>query len=287
MASSSDSPGAPGNVRNARELFDLTGRLAVVTGGTRGLGLAMVRAFASAGAEVVVVSRKPDACNEVVAMLRSEGLKAAGCACHVGHWDELEPLVERVYDEFGRIDVLVNNAGISPLYPKLSQVSEELFDKVIGVNLKGPFRLAALVGERMVAAGGGSIINVSSTGAIRPTSDIVPYAAAKAGVNAMTIGLAHAFGPTVRVNAVMPGPFLTTIARAWDMDVFAERARTFPMRRAGQSEEIVGAALYLASDASTYTTGSIMVVDGGAQWSMAGTGAGSPDTQLEVNSSPG
>ena len=101
----------------------------------------------------------------------------------------------------------------------------------------------------------------------------------------MTVGLAHAFGPTVRVNAVMPGPFLTTIARTWDMDVFAERARTFPMRRAGQSEEIAGAALYLASDASTYTTGSILAVDGGAQWSMAGTGEGAPEAQLEVNSS--
>jgi NAD(P)-dependent dehydrogenase (short-subunit alcohol dehydrogenase family) len=277
VPSSSDRPDAPVNYRDARDLFDLTGRVAVVTGGTRGLGLAMVRAFASAGADVVVVSRKPEACEEVVATLRSEGLKAAGCACHVGHWDELEPLVERVHGDFGRIDVLVNNAGISPMYGKLSEVTEELFDKVIGVNLKGPFRLAALVGERMVAAGGGSIINVSSTGAIRPTGDIVPYAAAKAGVNAMTIGLAHAFGPTVRVNAVMPGPFLTTIARSWDMDVFAERARTFPMRRAGQSEEIVGAAMYLASDASTYTTGSIIVVDGGAQWSMAGTGDGAPD----------
>ena len=253
-------------------MFDLTGRLAVVTGGTRGLGLAMVRAFASAGAEVVVVSRKPDACNKVVAALRSEGLKAAGCACHVGHWEELEPFVDGIYRDFGRIDVLVNNAGISPIYGRLSEVTEELFDKVIAVNLKGPFRLAALVGERMVAAGGGSIINVSSTGAIRPTSDIVPYAAAKGGVNALTIGLAHAFGPTVRVNAVMPGPFLTTIARDWNMDVFAERARTFPMRRAGDAREIVGAALYFASDASTYTTGSILVVDGGAQWSMAGTG---------------
>jgi NAD(P)-dependent dehydrogenase (short-subunit alcohol dehydrogenase family) len=267
-------------------LFDLTGRLAVVTGGTRGLGRAMVHAFASAGAEVVVVSRKPEACDDVVATLRSEGLKAASCACHVGHWDELEPLVDRIYSDHGRIDILVNNAGISPPYPKLSEVTEELFDKVIGVNLKGPFRLAALVGERMVAAGGGSIINVSSTGAIRPTSDIVPYAAAKAGVNAMTVGLAHAFGPAVRVNAVMPGPFLTTIARNWDMEVFAERARTFPMRRAGHSDEIVGAALYLASDASTYTTGSILTVDGGAQWSMAGTGDGGPDTRLEVNSSP-
>ncbi len=276
----------PAGFRDARDLFDLTGRIAVVTGGTRGLGLAMVRAFASAGAEVVVVSRKPEACDEVVASLRSDGLKVAGCACHVGHWDELEPLVEHIYGDFGRIDVLVNNAGISPLYGKLSEVTEDLFDKVIAVNLKGPFRLAALVGERMVAAGRGSIINVSSTGAARPTRDIVPYAAAKAGVNAMTVGLAHAFGPTVRVNAVMPGPFLTTISRTWDMDVFAERARTFPMRRAGQAEEIAGAALYLASDASTYTTGTILTVDGGAQWSMAGTGEGAPETRFELNSSP-
>lgn len=275
----------PGGFRT-RDLFDLTGRIAVVTGGTRGLGLAMVRAFASAGAEVVVVSRKPEACDEVVASLRSEGFKATSCACHVGHWDELEPFVERVYGDFGRIDILVNNAGISPMYGKLSDVTEDLFDKVLAVNLKGPFRLAALVGERMVAAGRGSIINVSSTGAARPTRDIVPYAAAKAGVNAMTVGLAHAFGPSVRVNAVMPGPFLTTISRAWDMEVFAERARTFPMRRAGQADEIAGAALYLASDASTYTTGTILTVDGGAQWSMAGTGEGAPETQLEVNSSP-
>ncbi len=286
LLNSSDSPGPPADAPDVRDLFDLTGRIAVVTGGTRGLGLAMVRAFASAGAEVVVVSRKPEACDEVVAGLRSEGLKAVAHACHVGHWDELEPLVDLVYRDFGRVDVLVNNAGISPPYGRLSEVTESLFDKVLSVNLKGPFRLAALVGERMVAAGGGSIINVSSTGAVRPTSDIVPYAAAKAGVNALTIGLAHAFGPTVRVNAVMPGPFLTTISHAWDMDAFAERARTFPMRRAGQSGEIVGAALYLASDASTYTTGSILTVDGGAQWSMAGTGEGAPEIELEVNSSP-
>lgn len=257
-----------------------------MTGGTRGLGLAMVRAFASAGADIIVVSRKPEACDEVAATLRSEGIKAAGCACHVGRWDELEPLVEGIYADYGRVDVLVNNAGISPMYGQLSEVTEDLFDKVISVNLKGPFRLAALVGERMVAAGSGSIINVSSTGAVRPTRDIVPYAAAKAGVNAMTVGLAHAFGPTVRVNAVMPGPFLTTISRSWDMDIFTERARTFPLRRAGQSEEIAGAVLYLASDASTYTTGSILTVDGGAQWSMAGTGDGGPEPQLEVNSSP-
>jgi NAD(P)-dependent dehydrogenase (short-subunit alcohol dehydrogenase family) len=260
----------------ARDRFDLSGRVAVVTGGTRGLGLAMARGFAQAGAEVVVVSRKPDACDEVVAALRAEGAKAAACACHVGHWDRLDGLVEEIYRDFGRVDVLVNNAGVSPQYGKLTDVTEELFDKVIAVNLKGPFRLAALVGERMVAGDGGSIINVSSTGAVRPTSDIVPYAAAKAGVNAITVGLAHALGPTVRVNAIMPGPFLTTISRAWDMDLFAERARTFPMRRAGDADEIVGTALYLASDASSFTTGTILTVDGGAQWSMAGTGDGGP-----------
>ena len=151
-------------------------------------------------------------------------------------------------------------------------MSEELFDKVIGVNLKGPFRLSALIGERMAAGDGGSIINISSTGAVRPTGDIVPYSAAKAGLNAMTVGFADALGPKVRVNAIMPGPFLTSISRTWDMDMLAERTRTFPLRRAGLAEEIVGAALYLASDASSYTTGSIMTVDGGAQWSMPGGG---------------
>jgi NAD(P)-dependent dehydrogenase (short-subunit alcohol dehydrogenase family) len=266
------------------DLFDLTDRVAVVTGGTRGLGLAMATAFAQAGAEVVVVSRKQDACRDIAAGLRHAGWRATGHACHVGHWEELDGLVEDLYRDFGRVDVLVNNAGVSPMYGRLTDVSEELFDKVIAVNLKGPFRLAALIGERMLAAGGGSIVNVSSTGAVRPTSDIVPYAAAKAGVNAMTVGLAHALGPTVRVNAIMPGPFLTTIAKAWDMDLFAERARTFPLRRAGEAGEIVGAALYLASDASTYTTGTVLTVDGGAQWSMAGTGEGGPSSSLEVNS---
>ncbi|MBV9802033.1 MAG: SDR family oxidoreductase [Solirubrobacterales bacterium] len=258
-------------------LFDLTGRVAVVTGATRGLGLAIATGFAHSGAELVVVSRKAEACEEVVASLRSEGANAIACACHVGNWESIDGLVDRVYREFGRVDVLVNNAGISPIYDKPSDVSEALFDKVIAVNLKGPFRLAALVGERMLAGRGGSIVNVSSIGAVRPTRDIIPYAAAKAGMNAMTVALADALGPRVRVNALMPGPFLTSIARQWDMNRFAERARTFPLRRAGLAEEIVGAAIYLASDASSYTTGTVLTVDGGAQWSMPGAGDAKPD----------
>jgi NAD(P)-dependent dehydrogenase (short-subunit alcohol dehydrogenase family) len=124
----------------------------------------------------------------------------------------------------------------------------------------------------MKARGSGSIINVSSTGAVRPTQDIVPYAAAKAGLNAITAGLADALGPPVRVNCIMPGPFLTDISTHWDQQAFAELARTFPLRRGGRPEEIVGAALYLASDSSSFTTGAIIAVDGGAQWSQANTG---------------
>jgi NAD(P)-dependent dehydrogenase (short-subunit alcohol dehydrogenase family) len=254
--------------RNGRSPFDLSGRVALVTGGTRGLGLEIARGFSAAGADVIVASRKEDACRRVAAELRAGGRRAAGHACHVGRWDEVERLVDAAYDEFGRVDVLVNNAGVSPLYSTLGEVTEDLFDKVIAVNLKGPFRLCALIGERMAAGDGGSIINISSTGAVRPTGDIVPYSAAKAGLNALTVGFAHALGPKVRVNAIMPGPFLTTISEAWDMDVLAQRTRTFPLRRAGIAEEIVGAALYLAGDASSFTTGSLLTVDGGAQWSM-------------------
>ena len=127
---------------------------------------------------------------------------------HVGRWDQLDGLVDAAYGRFGKVDVLVNNAGMSPLYESLTGVNEKLFDAVVNLNLKGPFRLAALVGERMVGTGGGSIINVSSIAAMRPRPEMLPYAAAKAGLNALTEGLALAFGPSVRVNAIQPGAFL-------------------------------------------------------------------------------
>jgi NAD(P)-dependent dehydrogenase (short-subunit alcohol dehydrogenase family) len=244
--------------------FDLAGRVALVTGGSRGLGREMSLGFAAAGADVVLASRDGAACEQCAAEITDRtGRRALGLGAHVGRWADLDSLVERVYEEFGRVDVLVNNAGMSPVYDAVTDVSEELFDKVIAVNLKGPFRLTALVGSRMAAGGGGSIINISSAGAVHPRPGILPYAAAKAGLNALTIGFAHTFGPTVRVNAIMAGTFLTDISKAWDMAAFEKRAEGFALRRGGQPAEIVGAALYLASDLASYTTGSILTVDGG------------------------
>ena len=245
-------------------MFSLDGKVAVVTGGSRGLGLEMVRAFAQAGADVVIASRKQDACDAVAAEIeKATGRKALAVATHVGRWGDLDALASKVYDTFGRVDVLVNNAGMSPLYPSLAEVTEELFDKVIAVNFKGPFRLTALVGARMAEGDGGSVINVSSVAAHRPAPGELPYAAAKAGLDALTAGFAVAYGPKVRVNTIMAGPFLTDISKAWDMDAAAKVFRGYPLGRAGEPSEIVGAALYFASDASSFTTGTVLRVDGG------------------------
>ncbi len=243
---------------------DLTDRVALVTGGSRGLGREIVLGLAAAGADVVIASRDLASCEATAEQVRAEtGRRTLSVSAHVGRWDTLDALVDTVYGELGRCDVLVNNAGMSPRYDTVADISETLFDKVLGVNLKGPFRLASLVGTRMAAGGGGSIINISSTGAVRPRADIVPYAAAKAGLNAVTAGLAHAFGPTVRVNAIMCGTFLTDVSAAWDMDAFARRSASFALRRGGQPAEVVGTALYLAGSWSSYTTGAVLTVDGG------------------------
>jgi NAD(P)-dependent dehydrogenase (short-subunit alcohol dehydrogenase family) len=187
------------------EMFDLTGKVAVVTGGSRGIGAAIVRGYADAGADVVIASRKLDNCVALAERIEEEtGRRALPVACHVAKWDDCDRLIDTVYEAFGRCDVFVNNAGMSPLYPDLASVTEEYYDKVSGVNLKGPFRLGALVGTRMAAGDGGSIINVSTIGSLRPGANELVYACAKAGLNALTIGLADAFGPNVRVNCILP-----------------------------------------------------------------------------------
>ncbi|MCJ0977784.1 SDR family oxidoreductase [Rhodococcus sp. ARC_M12] len=249
---------------DAPSQFDLSGRVALITGGSRGLGKSMAFGLAQAGADVIIASRDFTSCQATADEIEeATGRRAFPIAAHVGRWDALDSLVDASYEHFGKVDILINNAGMSPLYDSVDTISEALFDKVLGVNLKGPFRLAALIGTRMAQGDGGSIINISSAASTKPRPDVLPYAAAKAGLNAITVGLAKTFGPSVRTNAIMAGTFLTDVSNAWDMEAFGKRAETFAAKRGGDPNEIVGAALYLASDASSYTTGSIITVDGG------------------------
>jgi NAD(P)-dependent dehydrogenase (short-subunit alcohol dehydrogenase family) len=184
-------------------------------------------------------------------------------ACHVGEWGDCDRLVETVYEEFGRCDVLVNNAGMSPLYDGLPSVTEALYDKVHAVNARGPFRLSALIGTRMADGEGGSIINVTTAGSLRPNADDLPYAMAKAALNALTLGLAGAWAPKVRANLVLPGAFDTDITKAWDPDMKARIGTINPMQRIGQPEDRVGVCVVLASDAASYVNGAQVLVDGG------------------------
>jgi NAD(P)-dependent dehydrogenase (short-subunit alcohol dehydrogenase family) len=251
---------------DAADLFDLTGRTAIVTGGSRGLGREMVLAFAAQGADVVIASRKLDNCAALAAEVEeAHGVRALPVQCHIGYWEQAEALAERAYAEFGEIDILVNNAGMSPLYTSIGAIDESLYDKVMDVNLKGTFRLTAMVADRMKARGRGSIISVSSTAAVKPTPGEVVYGLAKAGLHNMTESFSRAYGPEVRVNCIQPGPFLTDISKAWSEEVLGHLGDQISLGRAGQPHEVVGAALYFAGDASSYTTGAILRMDGGVR----------------------
>lgn len=241
--------------------FDFAGKTVLVTGGSRGLGLEMAKAFASLGADIVIASRKLDSCQVAVKEIEALGRRAVAYACHVGNWDELDGLVDAAYEAFGKVDILVNNAGIAPVAPRSIDVTEAFFDKTVAVNFKGAFRLSALIGERMTEHGGGAIINVTSTGAVRPMPQFGVYAGAKSALNVITKSMALEFGPNVRVNAIMAGPFWTDIAKSWreEIDETIESA----VKRIGRPEEVVTSALYLASDKSSYTTGAILTLDGG------------------------
>jgi NAD(P)-dependent dehydrogenase (short-subunit alcohol dehydrogenase family) len=244
--------------------LDATDKVVVVTGGSKGLGRAMALGFAEAGADVVVASRKLEPCEAVADEVRARGRRALAVRCHVGDWDDCGALVDATVRELGRLDVLVNNAGIAPVPPSLLDVTPELFDKTIAVNLKGPLRLTALAAEHMPA--GGAVINVSSKASLQPSSFTVVYAAAKAGLNALTRAAAEEYGPRgIRVNAIVCGTFHTDSFHA-SMPTEqgqAQMAAGIALRRIAGADEIVGTALYLASDASSYLTGELIVLDGG------------------------
>jgi NAD(P)-dependent dehydrogenase (short-subunit alcohol dehydrogenase family) len=242
----------------------LAGKVAVVTGGSRGIGRAVAEGLAAAGADVVIASRKLDACERAASEIsEATGRRAVGMACHVGRWQDCDRLADRVYEELGRCDVLVNNAGMSPVYGDLTSVTPALYDKVHAVNARGPFRLSVLLGSRMGEGDGGSIINVSTAGSLRPGVHELPYAMAKAGLNALTLGLAGAWAPKVRANLVLPGAFDTDITDAWPPGTKQQAAAMNPMGRIGAPGDMVGLCVFLAGDAASYVNGAQVLVDGG------------------------
>jgi NAD(P)-dependent dehydrogenase (short-subunit alcohol dehydrogenase family) len=241
-------------------LFDFTGKIALVTGGSRGLGYQIVKALAERGAGVIIASRKLENCEQVAAECRALGRQALAIAAHVGKWAECDRLIEQAYAAFGRIDILVNNAGMSPRMPS-HEVTEQLFDSVVNLNFKGPFRLASQVAKRMYDGEGGCIINVSSSGSLMPLPAVVPYGSSKAALNAMSRSLAWEYAPKVRVNVLSPGAFRTDIVQAWPDK--GQGPIPTPRGHAAEPHEIVTAALFLASSASANVTASLVRCDGG------------------------
>lgn len=246
--------------------FDLTGKVAVVTGSSRGIGRASAELLARMGAKVVVSSRKADACQEVADGIRDGGGDAHVIACNISRRDEVEALVNGAIAHYGKIDILVCNAAVNPYYGPLLDITDEAFDKIMGANVKSNIWLCGLAMPKMAERGGGSVVIVSSIGGLRGSTVIGAYGISKAADFSLCRSLAGEWGPkNVRVNCIAPGLVKTDFARAlWENEkLLARRTATTPLRRIGEPHEIAGAVVYLASDASTFMTGQTIVIDGG------------------------
>jgi NAD(P)-dependent dehydrogenase (short-subunit alcohol dehydrogenase family) len=244
-------------------LHDLTGRVAIVTGGTRGIGRAIAEGFAAAGAGVVVASRKADACAETEAHLRGMGVDALGVPTHLGDLDAINHLVERAAEHFGRIDIVVNNAANALTLP-LGRLTPDAWDKSIGTNLRGPVFLVERALPYLEVSGNAAILNVISAGAFLFSPDTAMYSAAKAGLMAMTRSMAASFASKgIRVNALAPGTVDTDMVRNTGPEAAASMARAAFLRRAAHPDEMVGPALLLCSDAGSFVTGQVLLADGG------------------------
>lgn len=249
----------------ALEKFSLKDKVALVTGGSRGIGKAIALGFAEAGADVVVSSRKLEDLEKVAKEIEEKGRKSLALACHIGRKEEIEEMVERVVKEFGRIDILVNNAATNPVFGPILNVEERAWDKIMEVNLKGYFLISLAVGKVMMKQKGGNIINLASTAGMKPSPMLGAYSISKAGVIMLTKVLATEWAVfNIRVNALAPGLVETKFSKAlWgNPEILKEALRDVPLGRVAQPEEIVGAALYLASEASSYVTGETLVLNG-------------------------
>jgi NAD(P)-dependent dehydrogenase (short-subunit alcohol dehydrogenase family) len=247
-------------------MFDLKDKVAIVTGSTRGIGRAIAEYYARAGAKVVISSRKQEACESVAAELRADGHEVLAVPCHVGDKDQLQNLVDRTMAEWGKIDILVCNAATNPVYGTMAELSDEAWDKIMDTNVRGTFWLCNMVLPLIAENGGGSVILLSSIAALRANTVIGAYGISKAAEIGLARNLAAEWGPrNIRVNAIAPGLVKTDFARAlWEDPVRLERAeQATPLRRIGEPNDIAGVALFLASEASAYVTGHVLVADGG------------------------
>jgi NAD(P)-dependent dehydrogenase (short-subunit alcohol dehydrogenase family) len=258
-------PGGTTHVNRAElnRLHDLTGRVAIVTGGTRGIGRSIAEGFLAAGAKVVVASRKADACASTEAHLRSMGGEALGVPTHMGDVDAVNALVDRTVAEFGRLDIVVNNAANALTLP-LGQLTMDAWEKSLGTNLRGPVFLIERALPHLEATGNAAILNVVSAGAFLFSPHTAMYATAKAGLMAMTRSMAAAFAPKgIRVNALAPGTVDTDMVRNNPPEAIASMSAASYMRRAAHPDEMVGPALLMCSDAGSFMTGQVLIVDGG------------------------
>lgn len=246
---------------------NLEGKVALITGGSRGLGRAMALGLARAGADIVITSRKLDSCEQVAQEVRAMGRRALAVASHAGDTASLEQLLSATYDTFGRLDILINNAGTNPVTAGLSDLTPELFQKVMDVNTKGPWFLASRAAPRMAQHGGGSIINIISVAGLKPPAYQGFYAASKAALHALTKVMAAEWAPLgIRVNAIAPGAYRSDMfdAAAHVLPGFEEGSKAASLqKRIADTEEIVGPVLYLASGMGSFTTGTTLVADGG------------------------
>ena len=252
--------------KRIQPLFQLDGKVALITGASKGIGEAMARGLAEFGAKVVVSSRKQEAVNAVAEAFKADGLEATGIAANMGNVEQVCTLVDKTVEAYGGIDIIINNAAANPVFGPLQQTEERAFDKIIDVNLKGPFELCKKAYPVLKERGGGSIINISSIGGLTPESGIGIYSVSKAGIISLTKAMAQDWGAdNIRVNAICPGLIKTKFSEAlWNNKAILNRfLQHIPLKRVGTPDDTAGLAVYLASDAAAYCTGGVYMIDGG------------------------